>query len=30
MFKGFMREEQQLLVCWLKKMYNNLEERQGD
>lgn len=30
MFKGFMKEEQQLLVCWLKKMYNNLEERQGD
>ncbi|WP_291571308.1 MarR family winged helix-turn-helix transcriptional regulator [Clostridium sp. UBA4548] len=30
MFKGFMKEEQQLLVCWLRKIYNNLEERQGD
>lgn len=30
MFKGFMKEEQQLLVCWLKKMCDNLEKGQGD
>jgi MarR family transcriptional regulator, organic hydroperoxide resistance regulator len=30
MFRGFMKEEQQLLVCWLKKMCDNLEKGEGD